>query len=32
MDTALRYAATIPSAKYRSVEVRPAMTIGPHAD
>jgi hypothetical protein len=30
LDTALRYAATIPSAKYGSVEVRPLMMMGPH--
>jgi hypothetical protein len=30
LDTALRYAATIPSAKYGSVEVRPVMVMGPH--
>lgn len=29
LDTALRYAATIPSAKYGSVEVRPLMVMGP---
>ena len=28
LDTALRYAATIPSAKYGSVEVRPLMVMG----
>ncbi len=27
LDTALRYAAMIPSAKYGSVEVRPLMTV-----
>jgi hypothetical protein len=27
LDTALRYAATIPSAKYGSVEVRPVMVM-----
>ena len=30
LDTALRYAAMIPSAKYGSVEVRPVMVMGPH--
>ena len=30
LDTALRYAAMIPSAKYGSVEVRPLMVVGPH--
>jgi hypothetical protein len=30
LDMALRYAATIPSAKYGSVEVRPLMVMGPH--
>jgi hypothetical protein len=30
LDTALRYAAMIPSARYGSVEVRPAMVMGPH--
>ena len=30
LDTALRYAAMIPSARYGSVEVRPLMVIGPH--
>ena len=30
LDTALRYAAMIPSAKYGSIEVRPAMVMGPH--
>jgi hypothetical protein len=30
LDTALRYVAMIPSAKYGSVEVRPAMVMGPH--
>jgi hypothetical protein len=30
LDTALRYAAAIPSAKYGSVEVRPLMVMGPH--
>ena len=30
LDTAVRYAAMIPSAKYGSVEVRPAMVMGPH--
>ncbi|MCL2393846.1 MAG: YciI family protein [Acidimicrobiaceae bacterium] len=29
LDTALRYAATIPAAKYGSVEVRPLMAMGP---
>jgi hypothetical protein len=29
LDTALRYAAMIPSAKYGSIEVRPAMVMGP---
>jgi hypothetical protein len=29
LDTALRYAAMIPSAKYGSVEVRPLMVMGP---
>jgi hypothetical protein len=29
LDTALRYAAMIPSVKYGSVEVRPAMVMGP---
>jgi hypothetical protein len=29
LDTALRYAATIPSAKYGSVEVRPLLVMGP---
>jgi hypothetical protein len=29
LDTALRHAATIPSAKYGSVEVRPLMVMGP---
>ena len=28
LDTALRYAAMIPSAKYGSVEVRPVMVMG----
>ena len=30
LDSALRYAAMIPSAKYGSVEVRPLMVMGPH--
>jgi hypothetical protein len=30
LDTALRYAAMIPAARYGSVEVRPAMVMGPH--
>ena len=30
LDTALRYAAMIPSAKYGSVEVRPLMVADPH--
>ena len=30
LDTALRYAAAIPSAKYGSVEVRPLMVMGSH--
>ena len=30
LDTALRYAAMIPSAKYGSVEVRPLMVMGLH--
>ena len=30
LDTALRYAAMIPSAKYGSVEVRPVMVMAPH--
>jgi hypothetical protein len=30
LDTAVRWAATIPSAKYGSVEVRPLMVMGPH--
>jgi hypothetical protein len=30
LDTALRYAAMIPSAKYGSVEVRPVLVMGPH--
>ena len=30
LDTALRYAATIPSAKYGSVEVRPLLVMEPH--
>jgi hypothetical protein len=30
LDTALRYAATIPAAKYGSVEVRPLMVMEPH--
>jgi hypothetical protein len=30
LDTALRYAAMLPSAKYGSVEVRPVMVMGPH--
>jgi hypothetical protein len=29
LDAAVRYAATIPSAKYGSVEVRPLMVMGP---
>ena len=29
LDTALRYVAAIPSAKYGSVEVRPLMVMGP---
>jgi hypothetical protein len=29
LDTALRYAAMIPSARYGSVEVRPLMVMGP---
>lgn len=29
LDTALRHAAMIPSAKYGSVEVRPVMEMGP---
>jgi hypothetical protein len=29
LDTALRYAATIPAARYGSVEVRPVMVMGP---
>ena len=30
LDTALRYAAMIPAARYGSVEVRPLMVMGPH--
>ena len=30
LDTALRYAAAIPSAKYGSVEIRPLMVMGSH--
>ena len=30
LDSALRYAAMIPSAKYGSVEVRPVMVMEPH--
>jgi hypothetical protein len=30
LDTALAYAAMIPSAKYGSVEVRPVMVMGSH--
>jgi hypothetical protein len=30
LDTALRYAAMIPSARYGSVEDRPVMVMGPH--
>jgi hypothetical protein len=30
LDTTVRYAAMIPSAKYGSVEVRPLMVMGPH--
>ena len=30
LDTALRYAAMIPSARYGSVEVRPVMVMGSH--
>jgi hypothetical protein len=30
LDAALHWAATIPSAKYGSVEVRPLMVMGPH--
>ena len=30
LDTALRYAATIPAARYGSVEVRPVMVMGAH--
>jgi hypothetical protein len=30
LDTALRYVAAIPSARYGSVEVRPLMVMGPH--
>jgi len=30
LDTALRYAATIPAAKHGSVEVRPLMMMEPH--
>ena len=30
LDTALRYAAMIPSVRYGSVEVRPLMVTGPH--
>jgi hypothetical protein len=30
LDTALRYAAAIPSARYGSVEVRPLMVMGSH--
>jgi hypothetical protein len=30
LDSALRYAATIPAARYGSVEVRPVMVMGPH--
>jgi hypothetical protein len=30
LDTALRWAAMIPSARYGSVEVRPLMVMGPH--
>ena len=30
LDTALRYATMIPSAKYGSVEVRPVMVMGPN--
>ena len=29
LDTVLRYAAMIPAAKHGSVEVRPAMVMGP---
>ena len=30
LDSALRWAATIPSAKYGSIEVRPLMALGAH--
>jgi hypothetical protein len=30
LDTALRYAAMIPAARYGSVEVRPVLVMGPH--
>ncbi len=30
LDAAVKWAATIPSAKYGSIEVRPAMIMGPH--
>jgi hypothetical protein len=30
LDSAVTWAATIPSAKYGSIEVRPLMTMGPH--
>jgi hypothetical protein len=30
LDTALRYTAMIPSAKYGSIEVRPLMGVRPH--
>jgi hypothetical protein len=30
LDAAVRWAATIPSAKYGSIEVRPLMVMGPH--
>jgi hypothetical protein len=30
LDAAITWAATIPSAKYGAVEVRPLMVIGPH--
>lgn len=30
LDAAINWAATIPSAKYGSIEVRPLMVMGPH--
>jgi hypothetical protein len=30
LDSAVKWASTIPSAKYGSIEVRPLMVMGPH--